>query len=56
MQRLSEQIMAVFILVMFIWFSVTGSEETLSVIVFFSMEFPKIFFDKQRYLGEKILQ
>jgi len=54
-QRLSEQIMAVFILVMF-QFSVTGTKETLSVIVFFSLQFPKIFFDKQRYLGEKILQ
>ncbi len=38
------------------WFSVTGTEETLSVIVFFSLQFPKIFFDKQRYLGEKGLQ
>jgi hypothetical protein len=50
--------MAVFILVTFIWFSVTGTEETLSVIVFFSLQFPKMsnFFDEQRYLGEIFLQ
>ncbi len=41
---------------MFVWFFTIDNKETLSVFLFFPLQFPKIFFDKQRYLGEKFLK